>query len=172
MSSRKSLAVLGWIMVIGGMACAQPRESRNRRGGKGAGDVAQETLAAHNALRARMKLSPFQWSASLAAVSKKWADTLLSQNRFAHNPKSRYGENLFMIRGGAATPAMVVEDWASESRDYDYRRNSCRGTCGHYTQLVWRRTRSVGCGVARGRGREIWVCSYDPPGNVVGQRPY
>jgi len=44
--------------------------------------------------------------------------------------------------------------------------------CGHYTQIVWRDTKQVGCGVARDNRREIWVCNYDPPGNWVGHRPY
>jgi len=26
--------------------------------------------------------------------------------------------------------------------------------------------------VARGAGREVWVCNYDPPGNWIGKRPY
>jgi hypothetical protein len=86
-----------------------------------------------------------------------------------HSP---YGENLFGIRGASATPDQVVGNWASESGDYDYAANSCHRVCGHYTQIVWRDSKLVGCGVARARGREVWVCEYDPPGNWVGQRPY
>ena len=29
-----------------------------------------------------------------------------------------------------------------------------------------------GCAVATDRRREVWVCNYDPPGNVAGYRPY
>ena len=43
----------------------------------------------------------------------------------------------------AASPAQVVGDWAGEARDYDYRSNSCRDVCGHYTQVVWRATREA-----------------------------
>jgi PadR family transcriptional regulator len=49
---------------------------------------------------------------------------------------------------------------------------SCRGVCGHYTQIVWSNTREVGCGVARDSNREVWVCNYNPPGNWIGERPY
>ncbi len=134
--------------------------------------LANEMLTAHNAVRAKLKLPALQWSDELASLSQKWADSLLAQKRFAHNPDSPYGENLFMITGAAATPHMVVRQWASESHDYDYGSNSCSATCGHYTQIVWRHTQRVGCAAARGAGREIWVCSYDPPGNIVGERPY
>src|SRR5712691_6171246 len=60
----------------------------------------------------------------------------------------------------------------TEARNYDYASNRCHGVCGYYTQIVWRDTREVGCGVARGPGREVWVCDYSPPGNWVGRRPY
>jgi len=66
----------------------------------------------------------------------------------------------------------VVKLWADEARSFDVRTNSCTGVCGHYTQIVWRATRDVGCAEATDRYRQVWVCEYDPPGNVVGYRPY
>jgi len=131
-----------------------------------------QMLAAHNAVRAALKIAPLVWSDRLAAVARDWAGTLLARNQFAHRPNSPYGENLFDIAGSTASPAQVVADWASEAKDYDYAANRCAAVCGHYTQLVWSGTRSVGCAVATGGGREVWVCNYDPPGNFVGKRPY
>ncbi len=129
-------------------------------------------LAAHNEVRARVHLPPLKWSDQLAAYAEEWGKTLLARRKFYHRPDSPYGENLFMIKNGRVNPSDVVADWASESRNYSYRSNSCHGMCGHYTQLVWRSTQRVGCAVARGGGNEIWVCNYDPPGNIVGRKPY
>ena len=50
----------------------------------------------------------------------------------------------------------------------------------HVLALVWRDTRRVGCGVAactsgspfRAKDWTLVVCNYDPPGNVVGEKPY
>lgn len=131
-----------------------------------------DMLAAHNAVRARLKLHPLIWSGKLAGHAQEWADHLLAEDQFAHRSKPRYGENLFSIAGIPASPARVVDAWASESQDYDYHSNKCRKLCGHYTQLVWRETTKVGCAVARSPRREVWVCNYDPPGNYVGERPY
>jgi len=41
------------------------------------------------------------------------------------------------------------------------------------TQVVWRNSQQVGCGSANcpGGGKFV-VCSYNPPGNFNGQRPY
>jgi pathogenesis-related protein 1 len=133
---------------------------------------AEEMLQAHNSVRASLKLPPLVWSDKIAAVAQEWAETLLSRGQFVHRPNSSHGENLFEIEGGRALPGRVVDDWAAEARDYDYRRNTCAGVCGHYTQLVWRSTRQLGCGVAHDARREIWVCNYDPPGNAIGGKPY
>lgn len=131
-------------------------------------------LKAHNHVRSRVGAPPLRWSDKLAAVAQQWADHLLSSGRFMHRPKPHYGENLFEIQGASASPTQVVADWAAEAGDYDAARNTCHSgaVCGHYTQIVWRNTTHVGCGVARRRGREVWVCNYDPPGNWVGERPY
>jgi hypothetical protein len=35
--------------------------------------------------------------------------------------------------------------------------------------VVWRGTERVGCGTATCNGLDLFVCNYDPPGNVQGQ---
>jgi pathogenesis-related protein 1 len=134
--------------------------------------IAGNMLTAHNRVRAEVGLAPLVWSDRLAAYAQDWANSLLARKQLFHRPISSYGENLFEVRGASVTAAYVVAAWAGESRDYDYSSNKCRSVCGHYTQIVWSGTKEVGCAVARGGGREFWVCNYDPPGNWVGKRPY
>ena len=134
--------------------------------------LAADMLSAHNAVRTKVGTAPLAWSDRLASVAQSWADSLLASGQFAHSHNQSLGENLYEIRGAAATAASVVNTWAGEVKDYDYGSNNCRGTCGHYTQIVWNDTKEVGCAVARGKGREVWVCEYDPPGNFVGKKPY
>jgi pathogenesis-related protein 1 len=134
--------------------------------------TAQQMLAAHNSVRARLGLPPLAWSDELAQYARSWANTLIARGEFSHSGSSRYGENLFEISGASATAYDVVSAWAAEVRYYNYRNNTCSGRCGHYTQIVWRDSKLLGCGVARNRTREVWVCNYEPPGNFVGERPY
>lgn len=133
-----------------------------------------ELLAAHNRVRAEVGVPPLEWSPQLATVAQRWADGLAASKRFAHRPKSQYGENLFQVIGTTATAGDVVTAWASERRSYDAGRHACRAgaVCGHYTQIVWRKTRKMGCGMAQSGNRQVWVCNYDPPGNWAGERPY
>jgi pathogenesis-related protein 1 len=159
------IAAMGLLVWLGPRMAAQTIAPKT---------LSREMLTAHNRARARMGVPPLNWSPKLADVAQEWADYLLASGRFTHRPKSGYGENLFAIQGGRAKSSEVVADWAAEARDYDAARNTCRARamCGHYTQVVWRNTRQVGCGVAQRRGRQVWVCNYDPPGNWVGERPF
>jgi len=164
-----------WLLLfaLGGTGAAQWRHFGGSSPNKApASSFAREMVVEHNAVRARVGTPPLQWSEPLASVAQEWADRLMQNGQFvqSHNPK--YGENLYEISGAAATPANVIQAWAEEISDYDYRSNSCRGVCGHYTQIVWNDTRKVGCAMARGDRREVWVCEYDPPGNWVGRKPY
>jgi uncharacterized protein YkwD len=160
------------LLLLAGAGGAKWQHFDARQTGAAPPSLSREMLAAHNAVRARVKVAPLAWSGPLAAVAQNWADTLLARKEFVHRPNSSYGENLFDVTGAAATPGQVVDGWAEESRDYDYQSNKCSRVCGHYTQIVWGDTKEVGCAVARGGGREVWVCEYDPPGNWVGKRPY
>lgn len=141
---------------------------------------ARTAVQSHAAVRATLGIAPLAWSAELASVASDWAQQLCAGSRggravLRHRPDNRYGENIYWM-GGAPTPPGVdeaVRSWADERRFYDAASGQCSGgQCGHYTQLVWRNTRSVGCGSATCAVGTFWVCNYDPPGNYVGQRPY
>ncbi len=134
----------------------------------------QQMLESHNQWRKRYGLSPLTWSPQLATYAQEWATKLLRENRFEHRRNSPYGENLASASGQQFSPERVVRLWGEEVKDYNYATNSCQAgkMCGHFTQIVWRDTKQVGCGVARSNGKEVWVCNYNPPGNYSGRKPY
>jgi pathogenesis-related protein 1 len=134
--------------------------------------AARELLALHNELRAKVNAPSLEWSDRLAAAAQEWATALVAHGQFQHSKNKQYGENLAEFRGGKSTAKQAFAMWAGEEKNYNRKSNRCEGACGHFTQAVWSRTRQIGCGVARGAGREVWVCEYNPPGNYVGQRPY
>ena len=145
----------------------------------------QAMLDATNHVRATAQptpvpaLAPLTWNAAAQAVAQAWA----SGCQWKHNAgRGNYGENIYASTGTTpAAPAAVVQDWASEAADYTWASNTCSAVCGHYTQLVWRGTTSVGCASAACTTGSpfagysswtFWVCDYAPPGNFAGQQPY
>ncbi len=137
----------------------------------------EEILAAHNKWRGAVGVEGLVWSPELAALAQDWADQNMRANTCfdaAHRQGSQYGENLAMSQP-AETATAAIDGWGRESQSYDYDTNSCApgAVCGHYTQVVWRATREVGCGVATcADGSAVWVCNYNPGGNYTGERPY
>lgn len=136
--------------------------------------IAQEILDAHNKWRSQVNVPPLRWSKKLADYAQEWANNLSTQGKLEHREggPSGAGENLV---AGPDSVTDMVNRWGSEGQDYDHATNSCRSgrTCGHYTQVVWKNTTELGCGVApiRRYGR-VLVCNYSPPGNYIGQPPY
>lgn len=81
-----------------------------------------------------------------------------------------YGENL---AAGYPTPALSIDAWADEEAKYDYAHPEFSESTGHFTQLVWQNTTSVGCGAVDCNSSSLqgWylVCEYAPAGNVAGE---
>ncbi len=126
-------------------------------------------LAAHNRVRAKHCAPPLAWSADLARTARRWADKLRASGCSLEHSRGAYGENLAAATPGSLANEDVVELWYAERERYRFDRPGFRSTTGHFTQVVWRGTKRVGCGVASCDAMQVWVCNYDPPGNVEGQ---
>lgn len=142
---------------------------------------------AHNRIRVKLGITPLAWSDKLAESAETRAVHLAAANncRMRHRPSGDYGENLYWA--GAVqwsngkrdiqqiAAQHVVGSWSQEANDYDHQRKRCRkgAKCGHYTQIIWRKSKELGCGmvICADKG-QIWVCNYNPPGNYIGEPPY
>ncbi len=123
-------------------------------------------LAAHNAYRAQHCAPPLRWSDELARVAQAWADALRADGCAFEHSKTRYGENLAAGTSGALDPASTTAMWYREVDAYDFARPAFSMETGHFTQVVWAGTTSLGCGMTTCKGLDVIVCNYDPPGNV------
>ena len=140
----------------------------------------RQVLTAHNKIRAEVDVGPLAWSEKLAIYAQEWADHLASTSRrMEHRPRSgtwkqEHGENLFMGTAGYYGVADAVSTWGREKSAYHGKPidMSTLYTYGHYTQLVWKNTKKIGCAKVECGGNVIIVCNYDPPGNVLGQKPH
>lgn len=122
---------------------------------------------AHNAVRAKHCAGPLVWSPKLAQAAQAWADALDAQGcKFGHKPRNPFGENLAAGTSGTLDGQAVADMWYDEVKDYRFPDGGFSMQTGHFTQVVWRETTQIGCGVTTCNGMDIWVCEYDPPGNV------
>lgn len=115
------------------------------------------------------------WSDTVAASAQGWANHLASSGcKLEHASNIGYGENLAM--GTRLTAASAVAMWASEVDKYTwsptYSAADFNAGSGHYTQLVWRASVQIGCGVATCGTSVIVSCRFSPPGNSLGQSVY
>jgi hypothetical protein len=123
-------------------------------------------LAAHNAYRKTQCAPPLTWSPQLAAAAQDWANKC----SFAHSPGAwqsadGYGENLYWGSGPVGDAGHAVKSWYDEVSSYDLASPTWSTAVGHFTQVVWKGSRQVGCGVALCGDKNYWVCRYSPTGN-------
>lgn len=143
--------------------------------------VAAKTLAVHNAERGRVGVPPLRWNPALASEAASWGRSLVRRGVLQHSTDAMQdgtGENLWMGSAGQFPVEAMVGMFVAEKRLYraaafpHISRTGNWADVGHYSQLVWRDTREVGCAVATGGGNDVLVCRYFPAGNVHGQKPY
>ena len=156
------------ILLVLAMAAAMMNPSQ-------AQNSPQDYVSPHNSVRAAVGVAGVGWSTTLQAYAQNYANQRIGDCKLQHSG-GRYGENIFWGGGSGWTAADAVKLWASEKQDYDYGSNTCAAgkQCGHYTQIVWRATMSIGCArvVCNDNLGVFIICSYDPPGNFVGHKPY
>ncbi len=146
-------------------------------------------LAVHNRERDAVGVAPLVWSDKLAADAQVWAEHLATTGQIVHDTEHLAtlgeGESIAGYFHGECTwhlPSradMVCthspigespENWVAEKPKYRGEIMTADNylVFGHYTQMVWKNTKEVGCGFAG----DSLVCRYSPPGNYLGQKPY
>ncbi|ACB53873.1 hypothetical protein cce_4525 [Crocosphaera subtropica ATCC 51142] len=140
-------------------------------------------LKTHNKYRQEVNLSPLTWSNTLAEDAQKWADHLasLGGDQLKHDPNPNgQGENIWFGTSNQFTYAEMVDGWGQEKQyfvpgRFNLETVSSTGNwsdVGHYTQIVWKNTKKVGCATSTAGGNDILVCRYHPQGNIIGQPVY
>jgi uncharacterized protein YkwD len=161
--------------------------------GEASGADQQTILNMHNSERDAVKTPDLVWSNSLAADAKTWLDTLIAESGgsveatgIRHDPVNTglsctlgaacQGENLARAASFstpnppvAPTVEQLVQSWVNEPKGPH--------ASNHYTQMVWKDTKEVGCATATIKGTtsngwhgvNVYLnCRYSPRGNGPG----
>ncbi|KAI8094878.1 CAP domain-containing protein [Gilbertella persicaria] len=126
----------------------------------------QGILRIHNKHRSKHHAPALKWDKSLAAYAQKWSNRCV----FEHS-HGDYGENLAL---GFNSWSDVIDAWYEEVKDYNYNQPGFSEKTGHFTQLVWKSTTKIGCGVrsCSDIGGKLWTCSYKGYGNIIGNHNF
>jgi hypothetical protein len=167
---------------------APPPATTETQGSNNTNFVILESI---NRERAAVGVPPLVWSDTLAADAKAWADYEASLSRSFHSPGNfrDYAETI--AESGPHNPIDVnatlipmLNFWINEKANYVpgtpmEQDGGAPNYYWHYTQLVWRTTTEIGCGMATGsiqneygQVNDFLVCRFLPMGNMVGQLPY
>jgi len=129
-------------------------------------DFQSSILDAHNFFRDEHNATDLKWN----STSAKYAVAYAKECDFKHSAGPT-GENL---AAGYENVTTAVNVWGLEREEYNFSAPGFAETTGHFTQLVWKATTTVGCGRYACDGKNgttgyYVVCEYYPPGNVGGQ---
>ncbi|KAF2474797.1 PR-1-like protein [Lindgomyces ingoldianus] len=107
------------------------------------------------------------WNDTSAKYAQEWGNACV----FKHSGGPT-GENL---SSGYPNLTSSLTAWYYENIQYSYTKAEFSKHTGHFTQLVWKATTTVGCSRTECNnkndgGAPGWyvVCEYYPPGNVIG----
>lgn len=144
----------------------------------------KEVLDFHNQARTEVGVESLEWSVELSVFAQDWADYLAFSNdcRLEHRPNtgnwsSNYGENIYKGMGdnSSDSPLLASRGWYTEKVNFKneiLNESNWYGT-GHYSQMVWQKTKQIGMGMAVCQnGNVIVVANYNPPGNYMGEKAY
>lgn len=145
----------------------------------GLSEQAVALLAIHNRLRAKHGVPPLTWSADIAVTAERWANACTRRHETEFLHPNKLGENMGFdgkIDTSAESLSNAIQRMYDEIKSYRYERpgfnkqgSSQETQTGHFTQIVWKETKELGCGWAicpNSQYKTILVCRYSPPGNA------
>uniref|UniRef100_A0A0K0EKU6 SCP domain-containing protein n=1 Tax=Strongyloides stercoralis TaxID=6248 RepID=A0A0K0EKU6_STRER len=133
-------------------------------------DMRDRILKETNRYRQAHGVGPLTYDYDLEKASQEYAKYLGDNNLFDHDPKNDqngWGENL--ARFSASIGSLATKKWYDEVDMYDFSKNQFSYDTGHFTQLVWKDTKKVGCGIYLKNEDLYVVCKYTPQGNFMNE---
>ncbi|XP_077986018.1 Golgi-associated plant pathogenesis-related protein 1-like [Glandiceps talaboti] len=150
--------------------CTKPKQLGN----KGVEDLKKQILEAQNYHRCLHGVPPLEWDPKLEKFAKGVARRNAAIGNIDHTHDAIYGENIHMqeLREDEHQSGYGFSlAWYSEIELYHFGKPVFDGSTGHFTALIWKNTKTVGCDFADKEGDYfnlyVGVCNYEPMGNFL-----
>lgn len=159
------------LIIFVSNANAQVAQAKAMCPGTGLTSVEEKALLdGHNTIRKELGLRDLTWDCTLAKAAYSWAGRGIAE----HNDDNPFGESIFVATSATESVSSSIKRWQAEKLNWTNDTGKCAvgKICLHYTQIVWRTTAKLGCGINRnvtGKWKTILVCNYDPAGNTGGK---
>jgi len=136
-----------------------------------------EVLNVHNGLRSQYGAPPLAWDPVLVQGAQGYVNQLSRSGQLVH--ASREGRGTVRENLSQGLPnyraRQLMDNWLNERRYFfpgTFPNVSTTGDwyqVGHYSQMIWPTTTTIGCARGVGAGSSWLVCRYDPGGNKDGK---
>ncbi|GAB0135921.1 hypothetical protein EsDP_00004242 [Epichloe bromicola] len=152
-------------------------------------DYQKIVIEKHNLVRENHRVAGLEWDDTLAQYATNTANGCVFQHDMKQG-SGGYGQNLASqgssgdidnLKDKSVAQAIINQWYKGEVNDYNLsygmsNPNVNLGRIGHFTQVVWKSTKKVGCATVKCPAGSIFgmpswytVCNYQPAGNFGGE---
>ncbi|KAK7612960.1 CAP domain-containing protein [Phyllosticta citricarpa] len=124
--------------------------------------MAKQLMAYHNVHRTFHGACSLLYDPALAKTAQAAANTC----KFQHQMTGDNGQNIAEQSASGNIAAGTVSMWYEEGSKTNYQGGNMEQ--GHYTQVLWKGTYALGCGVKNCGQMTLVFCNYAPAGNMIG----
>ena len=129
-------------------------------------------LSRHNTYRKQHQVDDLVRNSAIEEIAQAYSETLAASTVFQHSLNKfngfPLGENIYRNFGISVDGNDAVDTWYDQINMYDFKNQGFSTNTGHFTQLVWKGSKNLGCGIACGSAC-IVICNYFPPGNLFDE---
>lgn len=134
--------------------------------------IRNDIITSHNKYRKDHQANELIRSSDLESIAQEYSEILVDlSSMIASNNEYKgdsLGENIYQTYGTGVSGTEASDSWYAENIYYNYNNPGAVKEAAHFTQLVWKNSRQIGCGAAC-KSICVVVCNYYPSGNLAGQ---
>ena len=141
-------------------------------------NLREKVLKKHNEFRKKHGVGNLKLNADLCELAQssaeKYSETVI-ENICMIPPKlykdDIVGENIAIIdNNNSINMEDIVNKWYEEKQNYVFDSNKYIENTGHFTQLIWKKTKEIGFGYKKSNnGKVYFIAIYYPAGNIFNQ---